>query len=48
MVTSGGRRLAAYRRDYLAPGEMEHITLPGQLLTQAAEAVTISIEEVSS
>ena len=48
VVTSGGRRLAAYRRDYLAPGEMEHIALPGQLLTQAAEAVTISIEEVSS
>ena len=44
-VTGGGRRLAAFRRDYLAPGEMERITLPRALLDRAGGDITIAIEE---
>ena len=38
--------LAAFRRDCLAPGEMEHIALPRVLLDRAPmDEVTIEIEE---
>lgn len=47
-VTSGGNRIAAYSRDCLAPGEMEHIPLPRKLLDRAGGALTVSIEEVAS
>ena len=47
-VTSGGRQLAAFRRDCLAPGEMEHITLPRVLLDTAQGSITIAIEEVEA
>ena len=47
-VTSGGRQLAAFRRDCLAPGEMEHITLPRALLDKADGAITIAVEEVKA
>ena len=47
-VASGGRQLAAYRRDCLAPGEMEHILIPRQLLDQAEGSITISIEEAEA
>lgn len=44
-----GRLLASYRREHLAPGEMEHIVLPRALLEKAADdTITISIEEANS
>ena len=44
-VTGGQTRLAAFRRDFLAPGEMERITLPRALLDRAGGDITIAIEE---
>lgn len=46
MVTSGGEQLARFKREHLAPGEMEHITLPRALLDRAAGSITVSIREV--
>nr|WP_325305100.1 FAD-dependent oxidoreductase [uncultured Dysosmobacter sp.] len=46
LVTSGGEQIARFRRDHLAPGKMEHITLPRVLLDKAAEEITVSIREV--
>ncbi len=45
LVTAGERRLAAFKRDRLAPGEMEHITLPKALLEGVTGAVTVSVKE---
>lgn len=46
-VTSGGQKLISYPRGHMAPGEMEHITLPKQLLNKAAGGeITISAKEV--
>ena len=47
-VTSGDKQIAAFSRDYLAPGEMEHILLPRKLLDGASETLCVSIEEVES
>ena len=43
----GGEPLAAYKREHLAPGEMEHIALPKVLLQRAKGPVTISIQEAA-
>ena len=46
VVKSGGTVLAKYKRERLAPGEMEHIALPKVLLAKAPQDnVTVSIEE---
>ena len=46
VVKSGGTVLAKYKRERLAPGEMEHIALPKVLLAKAPQdSVTVSIEE---
>lgn len=42
---SAGNRIAAFRRDRLAPGEMERISLPRMLLDKAAGDLTLSVEE---
>lgn len=47
-VTSGVEQLAAYKRDHMAPGEMEHIVLPKALLEKAVGQITVSIEEVTA
>ena len=47
-VTSNGTQIAAFTRDYLAPGEMEHILLPRKLLDGASGTLTVSIEEVEA
>ena len=47
VAESGGEPLAAYRREHLAPGEMEHIALPKVLLQRAKGPVTISIQEAA-
>ena len=45
VVTSEGVPLARFRREHLAPGEMEHITLPAALLAKAAGALEVAVEE---
>ncbi len=46
-VSDEEKKLASFPRPYMAPGEMEHITLPAVLLSQAAGGIlTVSCEEV--
>ena len=45
LVTSGETPIARFRRDRLAPGEMERITLPKALLDRAAGEITLSVRE---
>lgn len=45
-VTSGGEQLARFKREHLAPGEMEHILLPKAVLERAKDELTVSIREV--
>ena len=47
LVTSGDTRIAAFKRKHLAPGEMEHITLPQVLLDKAGDTLTVSIREAN-
>lgn len=46
LVTSGDAVIARFKREHLAPGEMEQITLPRVLLDKAGETLTVSIREV--
>ena len=46
VVSSNGAQIAKFRREHLAPGEMEQITLPRVLLDKAAGEITVSIREV--
>ena len=46
VVTSNGEQIAKFKREHLAPGEMEQITLPRVLLDKAADSLTVSIREV--
>ena len=46
LVTSGDEQIARFKREHLAPGEMEQITLPRVLLDKAGETLTVSIREV--
>ncbi len=45
-VESGGASLANFKRDHLAPGEMERIVIPKTLLERASDNITVFIEEV--
>lgn len=45
-VTCGGRQLARFKRQHMAPGEMEHIALPKVLLEKADGPLTVAVEEV--
>ena len=47
LVTSGEAQIARFKREHLAPGEMEHITLPQALLDKASESITVSTREVA-
>ncbi len=42
-----GTVIARFKREHLAPGEMEHIELPAVLLGKAKGSLTISAQEVS-
>ena len=42
-----GTRIAQYRREHMAPGEMEHIVLPAALLQKAQGALTLHVQEVA-
>jgi hypothetical protein len=48
VVTSGESQIAAFSRDHLAPGEMEHIVLPRVLLDRAQGDLTVSVQEVEA
>ena len=41
----GSEQLAAYKREHLAPGEMERISVPRALLEKADGCITVSVEE---
>ena len=45
-VRCGPNKIAAFKRERLAPGEMEHITLPKALLQKANGPLTVAVEEV--
>jgi len=46
-VTSGAELITRFPREHLAPGEMEHIVLPKQLLQKCNSGnITVSIKEV--
>ena len=48
-VDADGNRIAGFPRERLAPGEMERITLPRQLLERAAgKDLTVSIKEAQT
>lgn len=45
-VTSNGAVLASFKREHMAPGEMEKITLPKVLLDKAFGEICVSVQEV--
>jgi len=45
-VTSGDVQIAKFRREHMAPGEMEKIKLPRILLNKAADSIVVGIREV--
>ena len=47
LVKSGDTQIARFRREHLAPGEMERIDLPRALLDRVEGEITLSIREVS-
>lgn len=47
LVTSNGMTIARFKREYLAPGEMQHFVLPRKLMELAkTDVLEISVEEV--
>lgn len=46
VVASGDTQIAAFRREHMAPGEMEIIKLPKVLLEKASGTLTVTAEEV--
>lgn len=46
VVSSGGEQIACFKREHLAPGEMEQITLPRVLLDRAKGELSVGIREV--
>ena len=45
-VKDGDAIIAHYKREHMAPGEMEHITLPKALLQKADGPLIVAVEEV--
>ena len=46
-VRDGQGSVASFKRDHMAPGEMEHIVIPKKLLDRTVGDITVSCEEVS-
>ena len=46
VIRSGDRELGAYKRDHMAPGEMERIALPAKFVAECGGRLTLTIEEV--
>ena len=44
-VRDAKKAICTFKREYMAPGEMEHITVPRLLLEKAQGAVRICVEE---
>ncbi len=44
-LKDGEKPLKAYKRQHMAPGEMEHIIIPKDMLLSAAGSLTISVKE---
>ena len=44
---AAGVQIAQYRRERMAPGEMEHIVLPAALLQKAQGVLTLHAQEVA-
>ena len=44
-VYSSGQLIAQYKREHMAPGEMERIQLPKALLEKADGEITVACEE---
>ena len=45
-ISSGGKVLASFRREHMAPGEMEKVAFPKALFPQIADGeITVSVEE---
>lgn len=48
-VKSGGRILSSFKREHMAPGEMEHIVVPKQFLGKAVNGeITVSAREAEA
>ena len=45
VTDESGAQIASFRREHMAPGEMENIKLPKVLLSKAQGAITVSIDE---
>ena len=43
-VTSNGEKIASFKREHMAPGEMEHIILPSVLLKKAKGEIIVEIQ----
>lgn len=48
ILESGGQRIASFKRQFLAPGEMQKLTVPSVLLKKASGEVTVRVEEVNA
>ncbi len=44
-VSQDGRELCSFKREHLAPGEMQRITIPKQLLDSACGELTVALED---
>ena len=44
-MTSGGEALSTFKREHMAPGEMEKIVIPKALLDKAVDEIVISVEK---
>lgn len=47
-VTSGGTVIASFKREFLAPAEMQKITVPKTLLEKASGGLNVSVTETES
>lgn len=45
-VTSSDQKLAEFKRDHMAPGEMEKISIPTVLLSKCIDSLKIEVEEL--
>ena len=45
VTDEGGAALASFKREHLAPGEMEHVSMPKVLLEKAVGAIIVGVEE---
>jgi len=45
MVKSGDVQIASFKRDYMAPAEMEKITIPKVLLDKCGKTLTVSVDD---